>query len=172
MTRPVDVGAIHRGLAARGATVAVAESITAGLVCAALTGTPGSSATFRGGLVVYATDLKHALAGVPTALLEAHGPVSAPVAAALAGGVAERLGATFGLALTGVAGPDPADGVPVGTVYLGLSGLVGPAGTGEPAGSDGPVVRRLALAGGREAIRAEAVAAALDLLWDVVRESR
>lgn len=153
-----DGPSIHRALAARRATVAVAESLTAGLVCAALTETPGSSATFRGGLVVYSTDLKHSLAGVPRALLDAHGPVSAPVAEALAAGVRDRLGATFGLSLTGVAGPDRQDGVPVGTVYLGL------------AGPDGTVVRPLALAGRRDEVRRASVAAGLDLLWTVLRE--
>ncbi|HEY9476500.1 MAG TPA: nicotinamide-nucleotide amidohydrolase family protein [Mycobacteriales bacterium] len=165
MSTATDLASIHRALAARGATVAVAESLTAGLVCAALTETAGSSATFRGGLVVYATDLKHLLAGVPKALLDRHGPVSAPVAEALAAGVRNRLGATFGLSLTGVAGPDPHDGVPVGTVYLGL------AGPADPAGDNGVLVRKLALTGRRDDIRATAVLAALDLLAVGVRES-
>jgi nicotinamide-nucleotide amidase len=140
----------------RGATVAVAESLTGGLLGAALTSTPGSSSTFRGGLVVYATDLKETVAGVPGPLLDAEGPVSASVAAALAAGARDRLAATYGVGVTGVAGPDSQDGHPVGTVYVGIAG----PGEGE--------VRALRLSGDRAAIRSAAVAAALDLLLDVL----
>ena len=72
---------LHEALLARGETVAAAESLTAGLFCASLAEVPGASATLRGGVVVYATDLKSALAGVPADLLAAHGPVSRPTAA-------------------------------------------------------------------------------------------
>ena len=144
-------------LRARGETLAVAESLTGGLLAATIVEIPGASNAFRGGLVVYATDLKATLAGVPTALLAAHGPVHADVAAALAGGVRERCAADWGLATTGVAGPDPQDGIPVGTVYLGLAG---PRGTA--------TVRRLDLTGDRAAIRAATVAAALTLLGDTL----
>src|SRR5262249_37641423 len=120
-----DPAAVHAALLARNATVAVAESLTAGLLAAALTETPGASRTFRGGVVVYATDLKASLAGVPADLLAAHGPVSAPVAEALAVGVRQRLAATYGVALTGVAGPEPQGGQPVGTVYVGVAGPAG-----------------------------------------------
>ena len=105
----------------RGETVAAAESLTAGLFCATLAEVPGASATLRGGVVVYATDLKSALAGVPADLLAAHGPVSPETAAALAEGVRERCAATWGIGLTGVAGPDPVDGHGPGRVYLGIS---------------------------------------------------
>jgi nicotinamide-nucleotide amidase len=108
-------------LAERGQTVAVAESLTGGLLAAALVEIPGASVIFRGGIVAYATDLKAALLGVPHVLLDQYGPVHADVAAAMADGVRARLGATFGLATTGVAGPDPADGQPVGTVYIAAS---------------------------------------------------
>jgi nicotinamide-nucleotide amidase len=148
--------AIHAALAAQGATVAVAESLTAGLLAAALTETPGASRTFRGGIVVYATDLKATLGGVPADLLAEFGPVSAPVAEAMAEGVRRRLVAGYGVALTGVAGPDPQGGEPVGTVYAGV------------AGRRGTVVRRLTLAGDRARIRADAVQAALDLLAAVL----
>jgi nicotinamide-nucleotide amidase len=107
----------------------------------------------RGGLVVYATDLQARLAGVPAGLLAARGPVDPDVAAALAVGARERCGADWGAATTGVAGPDPQDGVPVGTVYVAVAGPAGP-----------PLVRRLTLAGDRAAIRAAAVAAAFDAL--------
>ena len=92
-------------LRARGHTVAVAESLTGGLVAVALTDIPGASASFRGGVVTYATELKAALLGVDPVMLARHGAVYAPVAAAMAAGVRERLGATFGVATTGVAGP-------------------------------------------------------------------
>jgi nicotinamide-nucleotide amidase len=147
---------IHRALLERGATVAVAESLTGGLLGAALTSTPGSSATFRGALVVYATDLKETVAGVPGPLLDAEGPVSAHVAAALAAGARDRLGSTYSVGVTGVAGPDPQDEQPVGTVHVAVAG---------PTGGD---VRTLALTGDRAEIRAGAVAAALDLLADVL----
>ncbi len=150
---------VHSALAARRQTVAVAESLTAGLLCAALTETPGASRTFRGGLVVYATDLKASLAGVPGPLLVAEGPVSPDVAAALAAGVRARLGSTYGLAVTGVAGPDEQDGVPVGTVCVGLAG---PEEAGPGAG--GGAIRTLHLDGDRAQIRQRAVAGALDLL--------
>jgi nicotinamide-nucleotide amidase len=144
--------AVLDALRAAGATVAVAESLTGGELSAALTGPAGASAVFRGGLVVYATDLKSSLAGVPKPLLGAQGAVSPDVAGALAAGARDRLGATYGLSLTGVAGPDPQDGVPVGVVYVGLAG---------PAGGE---VRKLELAGDRAAIRAGAVAGALEVL--------
>lgn len=147
---------VHRLLAQHGATVAVAESLTGGLLGAALTTTPGSSATFRGGLIVYATDLKETLAGVPGPLLEAEGPVSAHVAAALAAGARDRLGATYGVGVTGVAGPDPQNGQPVGTVHLAVAG---------PAEGE---VRSLRCEGDREQIRAATVGAALSLLADAV----
>lgn len=134
-------------------TVATAESLTAGLFCAALTEVPGASAVVRGGLVVYATELKARLAGVDDALLAAHGAVHPDVAAALAVGALARCGASYGVGLTGVAGPDPQDGVPPGTVYLAL------------ADDGGDVVgRSLHARGDRHAVRAAAVRAAVDLL--------
>ena len=151
-----EAAAIHERLLARGETVAVAESLTGGLLGAALTSIPGASTTFRGGLVVYATDLKQALAGVPGPLLEAEGPVSAHVAAALAAGARDRLGATYGVGVTGVAGPDEQNGQPVGTVHVGVSG---------PADGE---VRSVRLSGDRGAIRAAAVDVALSLLAEVV----
>ena len=143
---------VHRGLTARGATVAVAESLTGGLLGAALSRMPGSSATFRGSAVVYATDLKETLAGVPGPLLASAGAVSAETAGALAVGARERLGATYGIGVTGVAGPTEQEGQPVGTVHLAVSG------PGEP------VVRSLRIPGDRDRVRMLTVMAALDLL--------
>ncbi|HEX4722233.1 MAG TPA: CinA family protein [Pseudonocardiaceae bacterium] len=129
----------------RGETVATAESLTAGLLAAALTTVPGASAVVRGGLVVYATDLKASLAGVPADLLAEHGAVHPDVAAALATGARVACGADWGVGLTGVAGPDPQDGVPPGTVYFGV------------ARSDGVTTHALDVSGGRHAVRAAAV---------------
>jgi nicotinamide-nucleotide amidase len=108
-------------LVARGMTVAAAESLTGGLVTAALTTVPGASDVVRGGVVAYAADLKSALLGVDTGLLARVGTVHRDVALAMARGVRERLGASVGVATTGVAGPDPADGQPVGTVHIAVS---------------------------------------------------
>jgi len=109
---------VVRLLSRQGRTVAVAESLTGGLVVAALVGVPGASKVVRGGVVAYMTDLKASLLGVDEALLARVGAVDPDVAAAMARGVAVRLGADYGLATTGVAGPDPQDGHPVGEVHI------------------------------------------------------
>ena len=151
----LDLAETALGLLGRaGATLAVAESLTGGLVGAILTSVPGASASFRGGLVVYATDLKATLAAVPEDLLATEGPVSRQTAEAMAAGVRTRLGADWGLALTGVAGPEPQDEQPVGTVHVALSG---------PHGGD-PQVRSMVFAGDRAEIRDAAAAAALQLV--------
>jgi nicotinamide-nucleotide amidase len=144
----------------RGATLAVAESLTGGLVAAELTGVPGASRTFRGSVTAYATPLKHELLGVDAALLAARGAVDARVARKMAEGVRERLGADWGIATTGVAGPDPQDGHPVGTVFVAA------------AGPGGAVGRALALAGDRAEIRRATVAAVLELLTAQLRKTR
>lgn len=107
-------------LAGRGWTLATAESLTAGLVAARIAGVPGASAVLRGGLVVYATELKSSLAGVPDRILRRHGAVSPETARALADGAVRRCGADVGIGLTGVAGPDEQEGHPVGTVHVGV----------------------------------------------------
>ena len=135
----------------RGETLATAESLTGGLVGGALTDVPGVSAVYRGGVVVYATDLKAKLAGVPEDLLAAVGPVHPDTAAALAAGVRERLEATYGLATTGVAGPDPQAGIEAGTVYVAA------------AGPGSVQVRKLRLTGDRAAVRRATVLAVLEL---------
>ena len=149
-----DVVRLVRELRTRGESVAAAESLTAGLFCATLAEVPGASAVLRGGVVVYATDLKTVLAGVPAGLLAEHGPVSPETAAALAAGVRERCTATWGIGLTGVAGPDPVDGHAPGRVYLGVSD-----------GARTEVVE-LDLPGDRRAIRRAAVDAAMAELLD------
>jgi nicotinamide-nucleotide amidase len=152
--------AIHSLLLARGETVATAESLTGGLVGAALTETPGASATYRGGLIVYATELKATLAGVAGSLLAERGAVDPDVAAALATGARTRLGATWGLGLTGVAGPDRQDSQPVGALHIGVAGPVGE-----------PSVTSVVLSGDRRQIRLGAVEAALTVLHRAVADA-
>jgi nicotinamide-nucleotide amidase len=157
-----DAAALSRSivelLTARGHSVGVAESLTGGLVAAALTTIPGASVVVRGGIVAYATDLKLALLGVPADLLARCGPVGPEVAGAMAAGVRARLGATYGVSTTGVAGPGPADGHPAGTVFIAVEG---------PAGLVG---RGLELGGDRQQVRIETVRSALSLLLSAVRE--
>ena len=109
-------------LGMRGATLAVAESCTGGLLAERITSVPGSSRYFMGGAIVYDNSLKAALADVPPHLIEKHGAVSAEVAAALAEGIRRRCKATFGVGITGVAGPGGGTELkPVGLVYVALS---------------------------------------------------
>lgn len=144
-------------LKSRGQTLATAESLTAGLVTAAIANVPGASAVLRGGLVVYATDLKGELANVPNELLEAKGPVDPATAEALAVGTRKRCKADWGLATTGVAGPDPQDGKPVGMVYVAV------------AGPQGTAIRELSLTGDRAAIRTQTVTAVIELFAEQLR---
>jgi nicotinamide-nucleotide amidase len=151
---------ILRLLTENGETLAAAESLTGGLVAAALTDVPGSSKAFRGGVVAYATELKAELLGVDSDMLDDHGPVYAPVAAAMADGVRKRLGATVGVATTGVAGPDPADGFPPGTVHIAVSL------------AEDTVVRTMALNGNRDDVRRLTVERVLGLLLGRLREEK
>ena len=167
MTEPAAAGPdaaaeIIARLTARGQTAAVAESLTGGLLAAALTAVPGASAAFRGGVVAYATEIKATMLGVPRDLLERHGAVHPDVAAAMAAGVRRRMAATIGAATTGVAGPDPADGQPVGTVYIAVS-------AGGGGWADG-TVRALALRGSRDEIRRQTVAECLRLILGRIGE--
>ena len=139
-------------LTAAGRTVAVAESLTGGLIAAAMTDVPGSSAVLQGGVVSYSTQSKHDLLGVESALLEVHGPVHSGVAREMAEGVRERFHADLGLATTGVAGPAEQDGKPVGTLHLAIA-----SGTSE-------VDVTVHLRGDRTTIRRQSVVHALDLL--------
>lgn len=151
-----DAEVLVAALRERGHTLASAESLTAGLFAATIAEVPGASAVLRGGLIVYATDLKATLAGVPVELLERCGPVHPDTAAALAAGARDRCGADWGVGLTGVAGPAEQDGVPVGTVYLGI------------AGPSGGTVTALRLDGDRSAVRRGAVTAGLRALADLL----
>ncbi len=147
---------LQRLLLARGATVAVAESLTGGLLAAELTSIPGASAVVRGSVTAYATDLKARVLGVDAALLAAEGAVHPEVAARMAEGVRSTMSGTYGVATTGVAGPDPQDGKPVGTVYIAV------------AGPEGTTVLSLLFSGSRSRIRELTVVRALDLLRRVV----
>jgi nicotinamide-nucleotide amidase len=137
-----------------GLTVAAAESCTGGLIGHRLTQVPGSSAYFDRGIVCYSNGAKMDLLGVPTSLLEKHGAVSAPVAAAMANGIRERSGTDIGLSVTGIAGPDGGTATkPVGLVFVGLDG-----GEGET------ITKEFRFHGDRHVIKQRSSQAALDLL--------
>jgi nicotinamide-nucleotide amidase len=112
---------VGANLVARGLTLAVMESCTGGLLADTITNVPGASRYFRGGIVSYATEVKEMM-GVDPLVIQEHGVVSPETAAEMARAVRERLQADIGIGITGVAGPDPQDGVPVGQVYIGLDG--------------------------------------------------
>lgn len=141
-------------LAARGSTVAVAESLTGGWVQTTLTSIAGVSAVFRGGVVAYATDLKQSLLGIPAGVLAADGAVAAITAEQMATNVARVCGADWGMATTGVAGPDPQEGHLPGTVFVAV------AGNGQVCS------QRLDLHGDRAEVRIRTVEAVLRLLVD------
>ena len=147
-------------LAARGQTLAAAESLTGGLVAAALTAVPGASRAFRGSVTAYATEVKGRVLGVDAALLARRGAVDPEVARQMARGARAVLGADWGVATTGVAGPDPQDGKPVGTVFVAAAG---------PDGAE--AVRELALDGDRAAIRDRSVQMALKVLLGELTEN-
>lgn len=150
---------VLRLLAEREQSVAVAESLTGGLVAAELTAVPGASRSFRGSVTAYATELKHRVLGVDGGLLAAEGAVNAEVAAQMAAGVRGVMGASWGIATTGVAGPEPQDGQPVGTVFVAV------------AGPDVRKTARLRLNGSRAEIRRESARTVLELLSSQLREN-
>jgi PncC family amidohydrolase len=144
------VSALVAELLERRVTLATAESVTGGGLGAAITSVPGASAVYRGGVVAYATDLKQTLLGVTDELVARDGVVSAACAEAMARGVLRLTGADLALSTTGVAGPDPQEGRPVGRVFVGL------------AGAAGSTALRLDLTGDRAGIREAACAAAVE----------
>ncbi|MDZ5622336.1 CinA family protein [Nocardioides bizhenqiangii] len=139
-----------------GATVATAESITAGRLGARLTDGAGASSAYLGGVITYATEVKISVLGVPEALVDDHGVISAECARAMAESVRTMMGSTYGVSTTGVAGPDTQEDQPVGTVFVAV------------AGADGTDVRRLALDGDRMEIQKQTVAEAMSALTAVV----
>jgi PncC family amidohydrolase len=144
-------------LRAAGATLATAESLTGGRLAVAVTSVPGASASYLGGFVTYATQLKESLLDVPRAIVEEYGVVSGECARAMAAGCRAATGATYALATTGVAGPDVQEGKPVGTVYVGLSG------------PDGETVLTMELVGDRRRIQDRACREALSALCGILR---
>lgn len=143
----------------RGWTLATAESLTGGGVCAALTDVPGASDVVRGAIVAYHTPLKADLLEVSRDRLAETGPVDQVVAEQMAIGVVTKLGADVAIATTGVAGPGPADGHAPGTVHVAVCG---------PSGS---AHRRLTFAGTRAEVRAQTVVAALEMAYALVSAS-
>jgi len=142
-------------------TVAAAESCTGGLVSSALTEVPGASQSFVGGVVAYSNQLKESLLAVPASMLVAHGAVSDTVARAMAEGVKARLGTTWGLGITGIAGPDGGSpGKPVGLVFWAV------------AGPDGVSSQHKRFAGDRSAVRQNSVMAVLEMLSRRLAENR
>ncbi|HET7430573.1 MAG TPA: CinA family protein [Nocardioides sp.] len=144
-------------LGAAGATLATAESLTGGRLAAAVTAVPGASASYLGGFVTYATELKQHLLGVPDDLVERYGVVSAECARAMAVGAREATGATYALATTGVAGPDSQEGKPVGTVFVGV------------AGPEGVTALTMELVGDRHQVQDRACREALSALCGILR---
>jgi nicotinamide-nucleotide amidase len=144
-----------------GRRIATAESCTAGLLAARLTERPGSSDYFAGGVVAYANDAKAELLGVDTALIEAHGAVSEPVAEAMAAGALQRFRADTAVAITGIAGPGGGtEDKPVGTVCFTVVLVDRP-----------PVTRTLGLPGGRADVRERSTTVAMHLLRRALSEA-
>ena len=145
-------------------TIATCESLTAGLLAATVAEVPGASAVLRGGLVTYATELKQLIAGVPAQLLAEYGPVSAKTAQAMAVGAHQRCEASWGIGLTGVAGPTEQDGHPVGEVWVGIARPDHTSAAFLAAELMPECSTAGLLQGDRGQIRSYAVAAALELL--------
>jgi nicotinamide-nucleotide amidase len=141
-------------------TLATAESLTGGGVGELVTSVPGASRVYVGGVVAYASRVKVELLGVAPEVVEEHGVVSEPCAVAMAEGVRRLLGADVGVATTGVAGPDPQEGKPAGTVHVAVA---------TPSGSRAELLH---LTGDRPAVRAATTAAVLRLVVDAIVDNR
>ncbi len=141
-----------------GASVSTAESLTGGLVCAALVAVPGASDVVRGSIVAYTSDAKTDVLGVPADLIVRYGAVDELVASSMANATRRRFDSTYGLATTGVAGPEPSEGKPAGTVHIAIAG---------PQGTESWL---LDLAGNRDTIRNSTVSELLSRFVDRVRE--
>lgn len=154
-----DAARLLDDLRAAGATLATAESLTGGRLAARVTAVPGASDCYLGGVVSYATEVKVDVLGVPEAVVERDGVVSAACARAMAEGARRLTGATYALSTTGVAGPGPSEGVPAGTVYVGVAGpdgttavaleLVGDRGTVQERTCDEALAALLSVMSGR-----------------------
>lgn len=145
----------------QGRTLATAESCTGGMIGAMLTAVPGSSAVYKGGVVSYCNEIKHRLLDVPEELLKKCGPVSAPVAEAMAAGAARKLQADVSVSVTGLAGPGGDEfGKPVGRVYVGYWD------------ADGAASREFTFCGDRDAVRRQAAEAALNFILEKQKKLR
>ncbi|MEO5778538.1 MULTISPECIES: CinA family protein [Arthrobacter] len=163
MTEPHHASNLHRlageavaGAIDRALTVATAESLTAGMLAAVLADTPGASGMLQGGIVCYQNSVKAGVLGVSPDLLDAVGSVDGEVAAAMAAGARRVCGADIGVSTTGVAGPEPHGGKPVGTVFVGVATVAGAA------------AFAYSFAGNRPEIRGQACAAALERLLEAL----
>ena len=153
------VAALIDRLVAQGNTVAVAESLTGGLLCSTLVNPAGASRAVVGGVVAYLSDIKRDVLGSDGTLLAERGAVNAEVATAMARGVRERFGANIGIATTGVAGPDSQDGIPPGTAFIAIDNGV----------DSHAVVEKVTIPGARDDVRFGVVLAALELLENSLR---
>ena len=165
-TRLDDAPAVRLGerLSDRGETLAVAESLTGGLIGSRVTDVSGASAYFDRGFVTYAYDAKREVLGVSRESLDAHGAVSAPVAREMAAGARDRAGVDWAVAATGIAGPGGGtEAKPVGLVYLGVAHAA-------PWGTEDSFVEseRVVLDGDRTAVKTGAAAAAIGALVDAI----
>jgi nicotinamide-nucleotide amidase len=158
----VTPGALVAALEKAGLHLAIAESLTGGLLTSAFVSVPGASKVLLGGIVAYQTELKHQLLGVSRSLLQEQGAVDPEVVAQMAAGVRVKLAVkagvaeskVIGLATTGVAGPEIQDGKPVGMVFIGISGPTG------------DFVYPIQLSGSRDVIREAAVVSAIEALGE------
>ena len=140
-------------------TVAVAESVTAGGVGAALTHAPGSSQVFLGGVIAYTNEVKINFLGVDARLIEEHSVVSEEVANAMADAARAKFGTTWGIATTGIAGPGDYQGIPEGTVWVAIRGPINQT-------------IQLQLDSGREAIRTGAISSAIGTFARILSSSK
>jgi len=145
--------------ALEGKTLSTAESCTGGLIGAALTAVPGSSRVYKGGVVSYTNEIKQKLLGVPEEILSREGAVSAAVAMYMAAGAKQNLDTDFAVSVTGLAGPGGDEyGNPVGTVYIGFSGV------------KGEKFRKFCFLGDRDEVRRQAAVAAMEFILDMIKE--
>ncbi len=153
---------VGRTLAERGLTLATSESLTGGLLGATITAVPGASQYYLGGVVVYATEQKARIGGVNPSVLKSHGVISEQTAVEMVMGVQRLTGADYALAASGVAGPAPQEGHPPGVVWIAVAGPR--VGALRPS----PVALRFEFEGDRGPVREQTVAAALQMLRDLL----
>lgn len=153
---------VGRTLAKRGLTLATSESLTGGLLGATITAVPGASQYYLGGVVVYATEQKARIGGVNPSVLKSHGVISEQTAVEMVMGVQRLTGADYALAASGVAGPAPQEGHPPGVVWIAVAGPR--VGALRPS----PVALRFEFEGDRGPVREQTVAAALQMLRDLL----